>query len=171
MLTIEQLPADKDQAWQSAMEAHKEALTHQESDIAAIEEAKKIKDIEEVEYGILNAFNVTNAEHLYGSYEFSAIYVATQVEKWVLGEWVSELVKKHGNMAIKSKDTTKRMFLRAVTLCRFLEWVWFPASDYDKIQWYVPLVRYRRARTFANANPQTINVLLGQIREVIAEHM
>ncbi|KAI4110590.1 MAG: hypothetical protein LQ339_001166 [Xanthoria mediterranea] len=135
------------------MEAHKEALKHQESDIAAIEKAKKIKEMKEVEYGILNAFNVTKAEQLYGSYNFSAIYVATHVEKWVLGEWVPELVKKHGNMEIKSKDKRKRMFLRAVTCCRFLEWVWFPANDHAKIEWYIPLFQYHRARTFANANP------------------
>ncbi|KAI4224372.1 MAG: hypothetical protein L6R36_004709 [Xanthoria steineri] len=144
------------------MKAHKEALKHQEEDIAAIEKAKKIK---EAEYGILNAINVEEAEELYGTYDFSAIYVATHAEKWVLGEWVPELVKKHGIMEIKSKDTTKRMFLRDVACCRFFEWVWFPANDYAKIAWYIPLVRYHRARTFANANPQTRAVLLRQIKE------
>ncbi|KAI4233096.1 MAG: hypothetical protein LQ349_004606 [Xanthoria aureola] len=158
-----------EEAKSSAMEAFEKALTHKDSDKAIIGEAKKR---EEKEYGTLNRVNVGKAKDLYTkNYHFSAVYVATHVGRWILGEWLPVMLKKYGSMVIKTKETEKRDHFIELTYWRFLEWEWFPANDYAKIQWYIPLVRYYRARTFAKADEHTRDVFHQQIRDVLEEHM
>ncbi|CAO1599965.1 hypothetical protein XANCAGTX0491_003671 [Xanthoria calcicola] len=166
---MEQLSDDIEEAKSSAMEAFEKALSHKESDKAIIQEAKKKT---EKEYGTLHRVNVGKAKDLYTkNYHFSAVYVATHVGRWILGEWLPVMLKKYGSMVIKTKETEKRDHFIELTYWRFLEWEWFPANDYAKIQWYIPLVRYYRAHTFAKADEHTRDVFHQQIRDVLKEHM
>lgn len=166
---MEQLSDDIEEAKSSAMEAFENVLTHKVLDKAIIREARKKT---QKEFGTLNKVNVGRAKDLYTrDYHFSAVYVATYVERWILGEWLPVMLKKYGSMVIKTKETEKRDHFIELTYWRFLEWVWFPAADYAKIEWYIPRVRYYRVRTFAKADEHTRDVFHQQIRDVLEEHM
>ncbi|KAL8674097.1 MAG: hypothetical protein Q9168_001492 [Polycauliona sp. 1 TL-2023] len=134
-----------------------------------IEAAKKRQ---ERIFGTLNAGHIEKIENLYGkSYHASVHYVEATLEKWIVAVWLLGLTNKHGKMTIKTRKADMRDYLHQLTYWRFMDSVWFGATDYDSHPWFKPAVQYYRALLFEKTDDKKKETFYKTIVEVLDEHM
>ncbi|KAL8657384.1 MAG: hypothetical protein Q9226_001965 [Calogaya cf. arnoldii] len=122
--------------------------------------------------GVLDAASIGWIKKIYGKDYITVSHdLAKMLEDWILKEWLPGLLKYHSKMFVKSKIEDNRVYLQELTVWRFMENIWFKVGDYPRGHWFVPAIRYYRARLWKQSEEEEKNPFFETIMSVIHEHM